>query len=97
MRWEFELLQKGLVVDSDGRGQLQVRWRPSTTGKFTTHSAYTFLDEDDRQREEFNWPQLWRLRGPPRGSMLLCMACGTRAVEDKRIVVEETNIGLPRM
>lgn len=49
-------------------------WGPSANGRFTTKLAYALLMEDTHQAVDFNWCQIWRLKGPPRYSLNLWMA-----------------------
>lgn len=72
MMWGYKLLDKGFKWDRTNQTDQQHWWNLSTKGLFTTKSAY----ELNRQLEgapevEQVWKEVWRFKGPTRGSLML--------------------------
>lgn len=68
----YALLRQGLRQTSDGLVETPPWWLPSSKGLFTTQSAYEFLlRESDPTSQPFAWSEVWKFKGPTRGSLVL--------------------------
>lgn len=74
----YTLLHKGLRRFDAAQVTDELWWNASPNGIFTTKSAYNLLRPDIVADDCFNWKELWRFKGPTRGSLLLLVVSHDR-------------------
>lgn len=58
------------------RDDAQLTWLLASSSHFTTQSAYELIDQDQTDQGAFKWKHLWKLKGPPYGTLLWLIAQG---------------------
>lgn len=69
----FHLLRLGLDIITD-----RIVWNPTSHRMFTSKSTYSLLLNILNTPSDHSWGKIWKLRGPPRGPLLLWLIAHDR-------------------